>query len=327
MSGSKQGKEMAGKMGLVIGVCALVLGLASCAEKPNHTEFDFVVLADTAYKVPQDYPAYEKLIERINQESPAFSIHLGDVFSGQTNCGTENLMRVKADFEKFENPLVYTLGDNEWTDCHGVASGGYDPLERLANIRKQFFSEKASLGQEKLFLESQAAMGSGLVENALWQKGDVLFATFHIVGSNNGLTATASEETKSAFETRNMANAQWLKEVFEQADKRGAKALVLAYHANIFAEPANPDGFKDMRALIGQYGDTFGKPVLLLHGDHHQFVVDRPYLTPAKKAPGANIIRLQTYGWPDAKAVKIHVDTSTEGVFSFGPLYAGDGFY
>jgi len=319
---------MIDKRGLtIIGACAATLGLMSCTERENHDKFEFVVVADTAYKVPKDYPAYDKLIARINQEDPAFSIHLGDVFSGQTNCGEGNLARVKADFDKFENPVVYTPGDNEWTDCHGEASGSYDPLERLANLRKLFFNTKTSLGQEKLALETQASTGAGLAENALWQKGDVLFATLHIVGSNNGLKDEGATKIKAEYASRNEANKSWLKKIFEQVDERGAKALVLAYHANMFAEPASPDGFKDIRMLIGQYGEEYGKPVLLVHGDHHQFIVDRPYLAPAGKAPGAKIIRLQTYGWPDAKAVKIHVDTSTEGVFSFRPIYAGDGFY
>ena len=32
-------------------------------------------------------------------------------------------------------PLVYTPGDNEWTDCHRANNGAYDPLERLGVVR------------------------------------------------------------------------------------------------------------------------------------------------------------------------------------------------
>ena len=319
---------MMNKLGLTfVGVCAATLGLTSCAEETNQEKFEFVVVADTAYKVPKDYPVYDKLIARINQEDPAFTIHLGDLFSGQTNCGEGNLERARRDFDKFEHPVVYTPGDNEWTDCHREASGGYDPLERLTNLRKLFFETSAGLGKTKLPLETQTSTGAGLIENALWQKGDVLFATLHIVGSNNGLRDAGVEQTDAEYTSRNDANKNWLKDVFEQADERGAKALVLAYHANMFIEPADPDGFKDMRMLIGQYGEAYGKPILLVHGDYHEFIVDRPYLPRVQKTPGAKIIRLQTYGWPDAKAVKIHVDTSTEAVFSFGPIYADDGLY
>ena len=39
---------------------------------------------------------------------------------------------IRADFDRFADPLVYTPGDNEWTDCHRANNGGYNPLERLA---------------------------------------------------------------------------------------------------------------------------------------------------------------------------------------------------
>ena len=40
---------------------------------------------------------------------------------------------------RFNDPLVYTPGDNEWTDCHRANNGKYDPLERLAALRAMFF--------------------------------------------------------------------------------------------------------------------------------------------------------------------------------------------
>lgn len=289
------------------------------------TPYSFVVVADTAYKVPQDYVAYDKLIDRINTEAPAFTVHLGDVFSGQTNCGSANIERVKSDFGKYTHPVIYTPGDNEWTDCHGVEAGGYNPVERLANLRHLFFAGGRTLGQGQMAVVRQEH--AGMVENALWSKGDVLFASVHIVGSNNGLIAENSGRDSSEFSHRNQANVDWIKRAFKQATDQDAKAMVLAYHANMFAEPDDVDGFSEVRTLIGQLGEAFKKPVLLVHGDHHQFIIDRPYLPRVQSGPGGNITRLQTYGWPDAKAVKISVDTSTENVFSFQPLFVGTGFY
>jgi len=306
----------------------VALLLTSCADRPaKQTEFDFVVVADTAYKVPEDYAGYDKLISRINQEDSIFTIHLGDVFGGQTDCGDTNILRVKEDFAKYNKPVVYTPGDNEWTDCHNEASGGYKPIERLANIRRLFFGNEYSLGQERMALKAQSNPDVAIPENRMWQQGDVLFATLHIVGSNNGLTVESGQGPATEFSIRNEANTRWLKHIFERAAEQGAEALVLAYHASMFTEPATPDGVGDVRGLIGRLGEGFGKPVLLVHGDHHQFVVDRPYLSPLTKAPGEKIMRLQTFGWPDAKAVKIHVDTSTEATFTFKPIFDGDGFY
>lgn len=309
---------------LVVAICAVASVLASCSEPESGSGFSFVVLGDTAYKTPEDYPAYDALIDRINQTKPKFTIHVGDVL-GHAGCHNEIFQRVKADFGKFERPLIYTPGDNEWTDCHAEAAGSYDPVERLAKIRRDFFSHPISLGQTVLPLTRQSVSGTG-VENALWWQSEVLFATVHIVGSNNGLRQD-HQDPNSEFVQRNTANQQWLKQVFAQAVGKKAKAVVLAYHAGMFTPPMTPDGFAGVRPLIGKLSAEFRGPVLLVHGDHHEFVIDRPYLQGAGVSPLGNITRLQTYGWPDAKAVKIHVDTSTEGVFSFETLFAGDGWY
>ena len=42
---------------------------------------------------------------------------------------------IRARLRPFEDPLVYTPGDNEWTDCHRANNGAYNPLERLAFVR------------------------------------------------------------------------------------------------------------------------------------------------------------------------------------------------
>ena len=41
-------------------------------------------------------------------------------------------------------PLLYTPGDNEWTDCHRPAAGRYNPLERLDAVRATFFDALGS---------------------------------------------------------------------------------------------------------------------------------------------------------------------------------------
>ena len=51
-------------------------------------------------------------------------MHVGDIHSGKQFC-TEAYDRTIADlWRHFADPLVYTPGDNEWTDCHKAAEGG-----------------------------------------------------------------------------------------------------------------------------------------------------------------------------------------------------------
>ena len=64
--------------------------------------------------------------------------------------------------------------------------------------------------------------------------------------------------------------------------------------------------------------------MLLINGDYHDLVIDRPFMVgqgEAKPPLYANITRLQVYGAPELKAVKIRVDTDTPWVFGFEPLY------
>jgi hypothetical protein len=68
------------------------------------------------------------------------------------NIGIFNL------FEQFKNPLVYTPGDNEWTDCHKTNEGtSGDPLKELAAVRSLFFPEPGyTLGGRKKRVLTQA---------------------------------------------------------------------------------------------------------------------------------------------------------------------------
>jgi hypothetical protein len=41
--------------------------------------------------------------------------------------------------DSYSGALVYTPGDNEWTDCHRLASDPKNPVERLGFLRAKFF--------------------------------------------------------------------------------------------------------------------------------------------------------------------------------------------
>jgi len=63
-------------------------------------------------------------------------------------------------------------------------------------------------------------------------------------------------------------------------------------------------------------------------GHYHELTIDRPVSKLDFEKPGVshpNVLRLQVYGWPDMKAVQVHVDVSKPWVFGFEPLYAADG--
>ncbi len=123
----------------------LTAGAAAAAEKP----FAFVALGDMPYGKPEKvYPPFRALIGQINALKPAFTIHVGDIKSGSTPCSDE-MLRAQRDFmDSFIAPLIYTPGDNEWTDCHRKKAGRFDPLERLAFVRRTFFAAGAHFARK-----------------------------------------------------------------------------------------------------------------------------------------------------------------------------------
>ena len=99
------------------------------------------VIGDIPYGAGQ-IAAFPAEIDQIDAD-PAVRrvIHLGDIKDGASRCDDSYFSARLADFESFDDPLVYTPGDNEWTDCHRASNGAYVPTERLARLRELFFAK------------------------------------------------------------------------------------------------------------------------------------------------------------------------------------------
>jgi hypothetical protein len=312
---------------LLVLAAALALSLlpATAAESVGgERAFSFVALGDMPYTVPADYERFDRLIAAINRMKPAFSIHVGDIKSGSAACTDEAFAKVLDQFRSFEQPLVYAIGDNEWTDCHRTRS---DPRERLARVRKMFFAPPdRSLGRASLPLESQALVLPGFstyVENARFAKNDVLFVTLHVVGSNNGFETFDPAAATEYFE-RNRANLAWLAASFAKARETDARAVVVAFQANLWdirdsvgtVPPAS--GFRDTIQAIEREARAYGKPVLVIQGDFHTLEITGFRDVRMRLVPGVQ--RLQVMGETEVQAVRVIVDPDMPGVFGFVPL-------
>jgi hypothetical protein len=296
------------------------------AQQPN-TPFEFVALGDMPYKTPQDFPRFDRLIETINTAKPAFSIHIGDIKSSSEPCTDEYFRSIHGRFQRFEAPLVYTPGDNEWTDCHRERAGKFNPRERLDKLREIFFATPGqSLGKAPMAVESQGKLmpaHAKYVENQRFWKNGVLFVVPHIPGSNNGFETTELEAASEYFE-RNKANMVWLDDSFKLAREQGAKAMVIAFQANLHdikqKFPAVPvsSGFVDTLKAIDRGAKAFGKPMLIVHGDDHDMEIDGFRGTDYKRIP--NVWRLQVMGENYIHAVTVTVDPTSPSVFGFRPL-------
>lgn len=304
------------RAGLALG---LVLSLSAAQAQQG---FSFVALGDLPYGPPDKaYGPYRALIERINQVGPDFSVHVGDFKSGSALCSDEEFANQHAHFQRFKGAVVYTPGDNEWTDCHRANNGSFDPLERLAALRQRFYTPGRSLGQQPLVVQNQSSLMPAhgrYIENQRWMHQGVLFATVHIVGSNNNLESRNLAAAQEFFE-RDAANVAWIEDAFDQVRQQQAKAVVLAFQADVLeAKTAWEDfpGGSGFRKIIGEtllpLASRWGKPVLVVHGDSHKFKIDQPFQFNKKPLP--NITRLIVPGATDVRAVKVTVKDSD---FSF----------
>ena len=287
--------------------------------------FKIVALGDMPYNIPDDYIRFERLIKQINQTKPSFSLFVGDTKAGNTPCTNKNIEKIQHYFNEFEAPLIYTPGDNEWTDCHRLLAGSFNPIERLQHLRDTFFQSKNSLGKIKLPLTRQPDVMSQFtqyVENSYWIKNQILFVSLNIPGSNNNFERNL--DAMEEYYQRNSANLAWIEYTFDYAKKQNLAGIVFAFQADMFYSPNQAtdfsSGYRDTLHSFAVHAEKFKKPVLLIHGDSHYLKIDQPLKSSNKKNVLENVVRLQVMGEEHIQAVEIEIDPNKNSPFSFRPL-------
>ncbi|MBT5415737.1 MAG: hypothetical protein HOH66_02255 [Rhodospirillaceae bacterium] len=302
---------------------ALMILVALIGAARAEESVSFVAYGDMPYG-EETLEAYRALLKEIAAQGTGLAIHVGDIKSSKADC-TDTLLDARlAEMKAMAGALVYTPGDNEWTDCHrGEDPRFSDPEERLARVRALGFPAAESLGAAPLALIRQADEGpryAAYVENARWRLGSVQFGTVHVVGSNN------NRDDAAEFSAREGAGIAWIGEIFQAADRVDAQAVVIALHADLFRPVDGPSGFARIDAALRAGARAFGGPVLLVHGDSHVFAFDRPFFD-GDGPVVPNLWRLEVPGARDIRAARVTVEPNGARPFSvllFGPG-EGDG--
>lgn len=311
-------------------VCTILAGCATDAVRPaglgvSNGLYTFGLFGDLAYR-PEQEPLLENVLTDLNAATLQFVAHVGDLGSPRAgSCSNALWARRKSQFEASAHPLIYTPGDNDWTDCHdkqGVP--GADPLERLSSLRAFFFRGENSLGRRTIALTRQSRTTDPVLakyrENVRRTGGEVTFITLHVVGSNNGIGFSAASDAEHA--ERDRANMLWLREGFAHARANHSHAIMIVQQANIFADvlpfPGKlATGSEALRAVLETETIAFGKPVVLVHGDSHFFRIDKPLGRRPNVAAIENFTRVETFGQPNHHWLQVSVDPSDPNVFAF----------
>ena len=318
--------RFAAPLWLVALAAVALLGKFSVAQTPAAAPFTFTAFGCLPYaSAPDSAAGYARLLAEVNRQGPVFSVHLGDTMSSSEKATDALLLQRRDEFNSLATALIYTPGDNEWTDTHTEKAGGFVPTERLARIREIYFKEERSLGQKPIALATQRRdpKFAKFVENARWTHGGVMFATVHVVGSSNNRQPKVPGAMEE-YRERDEANVAWLRATFAEATKNAAPGLALFFQAAPFIEdgsrPGYADGFERFLKTTEELARAFAKPVRLVPADEHRYRLNFGLRFHAAGEVLPNVTRIESFGANNVHAVLVTVDPSSQAVFLPGPL-------
>ena len=243
-------------------------------------------------------------------------MHVGDIHSGKQYC-TDAYNHLVFDLWKaFQDPLVYTPGDNEWSDCHKLAEGGGiynpatqqidyvlaggtpvdyangDPIANLALVRSTFFAQPGvTLGGQKVVLSQAQAFDAAhptdakYVENVMFEQSKVLFVSINLPGGSNNDndiwygTPTQTPAQAQEIVERTGADLRWLDAAFAQAQADGMVAVLIEAQADMWDPEkgaAHQAAYEPFVRSIASHSTDFGKPVIMFNGDSHVYQTGNP---------------------------------------------------
>jgi hypothetical protein len=268
--------------GAVVALC--VAPTAASAQGHDHGKgprgaYTLAVYGDAPYgTTPADtaeFDATPAFIDSVNADPDVSRVvHVGDLHSGKQYCTQAYDQAIANLWTHYADPLVYTPGDNEWTDCHKAAEGGGkynsgtgqidyvadpttglpvdyaggNPVDNLALIRSIFFTRPGhTLGGASRRVLSQAQVDNSAhptdgqyVENVLWRERGIVFVTLNLPGGSNNDAdpwygaPTASPSQQTETAQRTAADLRWLDRAFAFAQNERAAGVVVIEQADMW---------------------------------------------------------------------------------------------
>ncbi len=262
------------------------------AEAPR---FAFAVIASTMQS-PADEAPTQRLIDAIGRDRDvSFVVYDGNLKGAKEACRDALYERRHALLETSRPALFFIPGQHDWADCGTAEAGGFDPVERLDQLRQTLFTDSTSMGQNPIALtrESEVSRFRPFRENVRWQVGDTVFVGLNAPSPNNHYLTAGGRNGE--FEDRVIANAFWLEHAGEYAKRRDARAIVVFIQGDPdperyerpdrfawlrFARNTRRDGFLEFKRSLVKLAQIFRGPVLVIHCDDERasagFVIDQP---------------------------------------------------
>jgi hypothetical protein len=302
------------KRALALGIAAaLAIAGARAAAGTNPNTVTLAVFGDSPYLDPSFPPGSEfaktpAFINTINADSTVQEVvHVGDIHSGSEPCTVAYDQSIYNLWTEFQKPLIYTPGDNEWSDCTKVKEepgSDFDnvvthpdmPLDMLAVIRAIFFANPGrTLGQSPMQVASQGtaydpafATDAQYVENVMWEQSKTVFVTLNLPGgSNNDIDpwyakthpAPWNPDQPIEMAQRTGADIRWLNKAFAMAKADNAHSVVIIGQSDMWDTadaPSHQTNYEPIVAAMASNTLDYGKPVMYFNGDSHVYRSDNP---------------------------------------------------
>ncbi|CAE6704019.1 hypothetical protein R69927_01449 [Paraburkholderia domus] len=278
--------------GLMSLVALVAFAPLAHAEAPRYA---FAVIANTMQS-PADEAPTQRLIEAISRDREvSFIVYDGNLKGAKEACRDALYERRHALLETSRPALFFIPGQHDWADCGTAEAGGFDPVERLDQLRQTLFTDSTSMGQNPIALtrESEVSRFRPFRENVRWQVGDTVFVGLNAPSPNNHYLTAGGRNGE--FEDRVIANAFWLEHAAEYAKRRDAHAIVVFIQGDPdperyerpdrfawlrFTRNTRRDGFLEFKRSLVKLAQIFRGPVLVIHCDDERasagFVIDQP---------------------------------------------------
>ena len=245
----------------------LLLNVVGCG---SLKQVRFAAIGDTPYYDSDVELAFvSESLENMEANNITFVVHIGDIFSGKTNC-SRDLYELRAGiFLKSPMPFLITIGDNEFSDCKDSTKA--QMLFREVILNSPSVNDKVS-GTNDAFEPLYVTRQSEMIENAAWSYNGVHFIMLVLPDLPGNYPLDEHELNKII-----KANIDFLTKNFIKAKNDDSAAIVLMMHSNPRA--CYVQGCDVFNNILFDEVKRYGKPVLLVNGsDHSREFIDSDYM-------------------------------------------------
>ena len=134
----------------------MLVVVPASSRTPKRRSYAFAVIASTMQS-PADEAPTQRLIDAIGRDRDvSFVVYDGNLKGSEGSLPRCAVRTRHALLETSRPALFFIPGQHDWTDCGTAEAGGFDPVERLDQLRQTLFADSTSMGQNPIALTRES---------------------------------------------------------------------------------------------------------------------------------------------------------------------------